>query len=236
MSPKYLTEVKRDIHRGGPAGDTVWDIQTAIDWILDEHEFDWRKIRRDKVPGAATFKEAQFAGWLLGFSRKRMNRIATGILTEEDQKYLRRDWERTDGMKKRDRRRQARVKQLRELHEKSQNPDPDGDGLAKFDGITVDAEFVPWLEKARKAGWDGTLTSGYRTPEYSESLCYAMCNQPSCPGRCAGKSSRHSQKNGDGAIDATDYYNLGQIFKQIGAPFYNALGAADPVHFSRFGN
>lgn len=113
------------------------------------------------------------------------------------------------------------------------NPDPDQDGLATFDGRTVAAWIVPWLEKSRKAGWTGTVVSGYRTPEYSTSLCIAMCGAPSCPGRCAGASSNHSGKvYPAGAIDVTDYTRFGSIQWQIGSPLKNSIGASDPVHFS----
>lgn len=232
---KYHKKVRRDLSKGDN-GDDVFDIQSAIDLILDQHKFGWRKVIRDKNVGPATIKEAHFAGWLLGFSRKRLNHISKGLITKEDQKYLRREWKVTAGMAKRDKRRKKRVVELRQRHKESQKIDPDGDGLDTFEGVTVDAAFISWLRKARKAGWVGTVVSGYRTPAYSESLCYQMCGSPSCPGRCAGRSSRHAQKDGNGAVDVSDYTNFGFIMKKLGAPFYNALGAADPVHFSRFGN
>lgn len=92
--------------------------------------------------------------------------------------------------------------------------------------------MVPYLNAAMKRGWDGNLSSGYRSPAYSESLCQNMCGAPSCPGVCAGTSSNHS---GDsfpgGAIDVVDYGKFGQIMAQIHAPLKNAL-PADQVHFS----
>lgn len=116
------------------------------------------------------------------------------------------------------------------------DPDPDGDGLATFDGKTVAAWMIPWLEKSRKAGWDGTITSGYRDPAYSESLCMNMCGKPFCPGLCAGKTSNHSGKSYPaGAIDVTDYSNFERIQFEIGSPLRNDL-PLDPVHFSVSGH
>jgi hypothetical protein len=130
----------------------------------------------------------------------------------------------------------SKLHHLNQRLEKRQEPEPDADGLATFDGKTVAAHFVPWLVKARANGWDGVVVSGYRTPEYSESLCYGMCGAPTCPGRCAGRGSSHSQKAPPpasvcGAIDVSDYWTMARVFDQIGAPYFNAL-PIDPVHFS----
>jgi len=105
-------------------------------------------------------------------------------------------------------------------------------GVGSFDGKQVAKWIIPWLEKSRAEGWSGSVTSGYRTPEYSESLCFGMCGAPSCPGTCAGRSSNHS---GDhypaGAVDVSDYSNFGSIQPRIGSPLKNNL-PADRVHFS----
>lgn len=229
---KTGSKVHRDLHRGMSGGD-AGHLQGSVNRVLDAHGFEWRKVRRDGDLGPLSIKATHMAGWLLGFSRKRLNQIAKGEITKSSQKFIRREWRRTEPMKRADKQRKPEVKKLREAHN---SPDPDGDGLGTFDGRTVDAAFIPWLKKAREAGWTGTVVSGYRTPEYSEGLCYQMCGSPTCPGRCAGRSSRHSQKNGNGAVDVSDYYRFGQLMKQLGAPFWNGLGAADPVHFSKAGN
>lgn len=78
-------------------------------------------------------------------------------------------------------------------------------GLGTFDGKTVAAWMLPQLQWARAHGWSGVVLSGYRTPAYSRSLCYAMCGAPRCPGMCAGTASRHSQyRKPDGAVDVSD--------------------------------
>lgn len=108
-----------------------------------------------------------------------------------------------------------------------------GGGVAKFDGKDVAAWMIPYLKKSREHGWKGSVTSGYRTPQYSRTLCQRMCGADSCPGRCAGVSSNHSGKAYPaGAIDVSDYTRFGEIQKKIGSPLKNTIGSSDPVHFS----
>ena len=79
------------------------------------------------------------------------------------------------------------------------------DGLAAYDGHQVAAWMVPQLDWARSHGWPGYVNSGYRTPAFSRSLCIARCGAPSCPGTCAGATSRHSQYGfGEGAVDLSE--------------------------------
>ena len=112
------------------------------------------------------------------------------------------------------------------------------------DGVTVpDAPWnpqrrpianwiIPWLKKSWAAGWRGIVYSGYRTPEYSESLCYDMCGAPSCSGTCAGRSSGHSQKDyPGGCVDVSDYNTFESVQFKIGSPLRNAL-PNDAPHFS----
>lgn len=114
-----------------------------------------------------------------------------------------------------------------------------GDGLAVYDGVTVAAWFIPYLAFARAHGWRGRLTSGYRTPEYSEHLCYEMCGAASCAGRCAGRASHHSQKRKpEGSIDVTDSAKFGDLMAicPLEPRIFNALAPRDVVHFSATGN
>lgn len=108
-----------------------------------------------------------------------------------------------------------------------------------------DGRTINWLQRYVDEGWDGNLSSGYRTPGYSESLCLNMCNAPSCPGRCAGRSSNHSGADGPGkkgndswgAIDvAPEYVKFEAIGVRINSPLINRLDYRDPVHFSVTGN
>lgn len=95
--------------------------------------------------------------------------------------------------------------------------------------------IIPWLERSWDAGWRGVVNSGYRSPEYSEQLCYQMCGAPSCPGRCAGRSSNHcNYAQPGGAVDVSDYYTFAAVQDRIGSPLWNNL-PSDRVHFSSTG-
>lgn len=114
--------------------------------------------------------------------------------------------------------------------------DPKGGGIVTFDGKPCVEWIAYWLQKSRNAGWGGTLVSGYRTPEYSQQLCYQICGAPSCPGRCAGTSSNHTKQGYlGGAVDVSDYTNFEAIQYRIGSPLRNDL-PVDPVHFSATGH
>lgn len=109
-------------------------------------------------------------------------------------------------------------------------------GLVWMDGKQVAAWVADELDKARRAGWRGYVVSGYRTPAYSERLCYGMCGAPRCPGRCAGRSSNHSQGYiyPHGAVDVTDWQTLDRLSHSLNLRIRNAL-PADRVHFSATG-
>jgi peptidoglycan hydrolase-like protein with peptidoglycan-binding domain len=111
-------------------------------------------------------------------------------------------------------------------------------GVASFDGIPVAAWMVPYLEWARTHGWQGRLNSGYRTPEYSEHLCMGICGAPSCPGRCAGRSSNHvGRVKPQGSIDVSDYVRFGELMRRCpySPRILNDL-PADRVHYSSTGH
>lgn len=129
-------------------------------------------------------------------------------------------------------------KRRRKRREERRDDDASGDGISMFDGRQVPTWMVPELTYARAHGWNGTVVSGIRSPEYSEQLCYQICGASSCPGRCAGRASNHNATvpvtDGEGAIDVSDYATFGRIITPRGK-LRNALGAQDPVHFSRSG-
>lgn len=115
-------------------------------------------------------------------------------------------------------------------------------GVVLYDGIWVAAYFVPHLDWARHIGhngkkWRGRVVSGFRTPAYSESLCYAMCGRPSCPGKCAGRSTNHAWTEPPrGAVDLSDYVTFKDIIRYSPhkPKIFNAL-PNDVVHFSPTG-
>lgn len=110
-------------------------------------------------------------------------------------------------------------------------------GVGAFDGKPVALWFIPHLQWARSHGWRGGLSSGWRDPVYSEKLCIRICGRPSCPGRCAGRTSNHvGSDKPKGAIDVSDYARFGTLMRSCPhqPKIYNAL-PNDPVHFSSTG-
>lgn len=111
-------------------------------------------------------------------------------------------------------------------------------GVGRFDGKPCAYWMIKYLKWARAHGWRGQLVSGWRSPEHSEKLCYDMCGKPTCPGRCAGRYSRHSQKRQpNGAIDVSDYIKFAEVIAHCpyNPRIFNAL-PRDRVHFSSTGN
>lgn len=116
-------------------------------------------------------------------------------------------------------------------------------GVSTFDGRPVAAWLIPYLLWARTHKvngrlWVGQLVSGFREPAYSEHLCFTMCGHPSCPGRCAGRSSGHSQKERPrGCLDVSDYAHFAAAMREC--PYeprlFNDL-PIDRVHFSTTGH
>ena len=118
---------------------------------------------------------------------------------------------------------------------------PTGSRLVVIEGKQCAEHIAYRIFMARAAGFRGSLNSLFRSPEYSQQLCYQICGAPSCPGRCAGTSSNHTQYTyPNGAADVGDYYTFGSIMRALASkiPGYvliNRLGAADPVHYSASG-
>lgn len=111
-------------------------------------------------------------------------------------------------------------------------------GVGFFDGVPVAKTAIPVLQWCRNNGWPGHLVSGYRTPAYSESLCYAMCGRPSCPGKCAGRATNHAYATPERfAMDVSDYVTFGRVVAKcpLKPHVHNAL-PNDLVHFSPQGN
>lgn len=115
-----------------------------------------------------------------------------------------------------------------------------------FDGLPVPTWIVrDVLKPARKDGVSFTVISGYRSPEYSEQLCEQICGAPSCPGRCAGRSSNHccpptfTGRKPEGAVDVyPGAPALDAWCQKHGNPLIGngRVLPADPNHFSAHGN
>lgn len=236
--------------RNGARGERVDDLQKGIDAILGRRAFKHRKVPIDGVAGDATFKAANLALWLIGASREQLRVVNSGRITQRSFELLTGQVKHTKAMKKRDLERRAEAKKLRHEHKLAIEVDADGTALyvtpsgqqwrvaAWMVGKAVgpDGRRVNWLKKSQKKGWSGELYSAYRTPEYSEGVCIQICGQSSCPGRCAGRTSLHSQTRAPnwGAIDAQDYENFGRIQREIGSPLKNNL-PSDRPHYSNTG-
>jgi hypothetical protein len=112
-----------------------------------------------------------------------------------------------------------------------------GTGVDNYGGKPVCDWIVEILKNAKATGlWKGTVTSGYRSPAYSQSLCQHMCGAPSCPGRCAGVTSNHGGcTGGKGAVDVTDEAGFRRAMAALGNPLRNDL-PSDTGHFSRDGH
>jgi peptidoglycan hydrolase-like protein with peptidoglycan-binding domain len=111
-------------------------------------------------------------------------------------------------------------------------------GVVKFEGRPVAAWLVPYLTWARQHGWQGTLSSGYRSPAQSEQYCLRHYGAPSCPGKCAGRTSNHSGRiKPHGAIDVTHYDQFAALMRKCpySPRIFNDL-PLDPLHFSSTGH
>lgn len=113
----------------------------------------------------------------------------------------------------------------------------DSSGLVTIDGKQVAAGIGAEVLRIRQAGrWRGRVISGFRDPLHSEQLCIAMCGAPSCPGKCAGRSSNHSRKGArSGAVDVDDFETFRAECARLGSWLKNDL-PADRVHFSETGH
>jgi hypothetical protein len=83
------------------------------------------------------------------------------------------------------------------------------------------------LQKARQAGWQGTVTSGYRS--FADQT--RIYNSGVRPAAKPGTSNHEGTDFPRGAVDVTNAAQLSSILRRLGAPLQWA-GAKDPPHFS----
>lgn len=216
---------------------TVEQLQRRLNEFFKNARLGYPPLRVDGRLGFATEVRIRQAKIYLGYLEPVNDtindlfewRLENPTRTSSSREVSRADVQR--GVERRRRRRRAkRANDLRAMFKP---------GVGRFDGVPVAKPLIPYLAWARAHGWNGWLVSGWRSPAYSESLCMGMCGRPSCPGRCAGRSSRHSQITLTGAAaDVAHYEEFGD--KMDVCPYRprlrNALGPRDPVHFSVAGN
>jgi len=143
-----------------------------------------------------------------------------------------------------------------ELARKEGIPLPSGDSAQSFEeaqpasGLAADAEvpqapwnprakpiadwIVPVLEWAAGHGWQGTVTSGYRT--YYEQAQLNAAGAFSAP---AGLSNHETTVYPGGAVDVTEPSQLILVLRGYHGPHKligGILGAVDPEHFSASGD
>jgi hypothetical protein len=100
-------------------------------------------------------------------------------------------------------------------------------GVAHFEGKPVAGWIKPWLVYARKHGWKGTVSSGYRS--YADQV--RIYNSGVRPAAKPGQSNHEGANFPRGAVDVTDAAQLARILRRARSPLIYA-GAKDPVHFS----
>lgn len=193
-------------------------------------------LRVDGEMGRLTKQRIRDIKFDLGYARKNL-KVAVGapfFHRMRHPNWVRPEWRATkqavkNGKKRRARRRiRVRQNQVRGFLKP---------GVGSFDGRPVAKAAIPVLQWCRAHGWHGVLVSGYRTPAYSESLCYRMCGRPQCPGRCAGRATNHAYALPTRfGIDVSDYVTFRTVVSRcpVRPHIHNAL-PNDRVHFSPSG-
>lgn len=102
-------------------------------------------------------------------------------------------------------------------------------GITQFDGKPVAAWIAPVLAYAQKHGWQGSVTSGYRTLAQQTQIY----NSGVRPAAKPGTSNHEMTAFPGGAVDVTQAQQLSQILAK--SPYASLLvwaGAKDPPHLS----
>lgn len=100
-------------------------------------------------------------------------------------------------------------------------------GVVKMDGYEVNASIAADLKAARKAGWKGKVTSGYRSNKDQARVC-ATGVKPCAP---VGQSMHRFKRPGKGAVDVSDGAGLGRYLPKSSK--LRHAGSSDPPHWSQ---
>lgn len=106
-----------------------------------------------------------------------------------------------------------------------------GTGLVTMDGKPVAAWIARYLRWARKHGWSGQVTSGWRDPDR------VITPSPGLPVAPQGQSNHRGKRFPLGAVDVSEPDELERVLRRFPGPVplrrNSAIG--DPVHFSATG-
>ena len=207
----------------------IRDLQTALNEFSGKHLVGMGALLVDGVMGPATKKRIRLAKHYLGYTGTARKTIA---FDDDFLKRLRHPRSARHSNPRMLSRALRRRRKQRKAAKLSRAPRA---GVDTFDGEPVAAWMKPYLVWARENGWSGTLNSGWRDPAHSERLCHDICGAPTCPGRCAGRTSNHvGNVKPAGSIDVSNPAQFGELMKRC--PYepklINRLGARDPWHFS----
>ena len=103
-----------------------------------------------------------------------------------------------------------------------------GGGTTMIDGKPVANWIAKRLERARAAGWQGTVTSGYRSIAEQRRIY----NSGVRPAAKPGQSNHNFTAYPGGAVDVTDAPQLAATLKKLGIKKLQWAAGRDPVHFS----
>jgi hypothetical protein len=218
--------------RGPRPEEHVKELQNALNRFTGKYLENVAPLMVDGVQGEATEKRIRRVKYYLGY------RGAEQRSTSVTPKLLRHMAHPRSARLANPAKLARAVSRRRKQHKAAAQSAAPAAGVDAFDGKPVAAWLKPYLDWARAHGWQGTLNSGYRTPEYSEHLCHGICGAPSCPGKCAGRTSHHSIRvKPGGSIDVSDYVKFGELMRQCpySPRIFNNL-PNDRVHYSNTGN
>lgn len=207
----------------------VSDLQQSLNRFTEKYLLGVGKLKVDGDKGKATNSRIKRVKWYLGYGKDRNAKVTSQFVRRMRHPHSLRYSTPRMLAAGANRRRLERKHAKEAMHPTS--------GVTNFDGRPCAAWLVPYLEWAREHGWHGWLVSGYRTPAYSEHLCWGICGAPRCPGLCAGTSSNHTKNvKPGGALDVSDYVKFGEVIARC--PYepriFNNL-PRDKVHFSATG-
>lgn len=156
----------------GASGKRADDLQRSINRVVDNREFDWRKIKVDEEAGRATFNAAAFAFWLLGGSDEQIRKIRRrGRITQHVFLILTGEKARSKAMKRREGQRKDDVRELRRRHEQRgtlagiQITNLSA-GEPHLGGADAVMDFIEWFMVRRGL----PIGSGKRTPAHNAAI------------------------------------------------------------------